>query len=238
MPADLDLPQLAAIGLIFLAWSLYTPVLASIGRGTHNIQLHAVRRHWMHMLFRSPRENRVFDGVMMGHIINSVSFFGSATLIVLASVVGMLAGVNGVYASVGTSRFIAAMSVDLFAIHLAVLAAILAFSFFSFTYAQRKLAYTIAMIGALRDASENTPHCKVMIDQTAIVLTEAVGSINTGIRGFYYAVAALFLFAGPAHAVVMTVLITGVLYYRQKFSPTAIAIARYVDALAKVEKGE
>ena len=48
-----------------------------------------------------------------------------------------------------------------------------------------------------------------MGEQTARVLTEAVRSINNGIRGFYYAMAALFLFAGPYACIAATVLITG-----------------------------
>jgi uncharacterized membrane protein len=64
-----------------------------------------------------------------------------------------------------------------------------------------------------------------------VVLTEAVRSINTGIRGFYYAIAALFLFAGPYAAIAATLAITALLYYRQLFSPTAVAIAKYVDVL-------
>ena len=67
--------------------------------------------------------------------------------------------------------------------------------------------------------------------QDPVVLTEAVRSINNGIRGFYYAIAALFLFAGPYAAISATVAITALLFYRQLFSPTAVAIARYVDAL-------
>ncbi len=35
-----------------------------------------------------------------------------------------------------------------------------------------------------------------MGEATARVLTEAVRSINSGIRGFYYSIAALFLFTG------------------------------------------
>ena len=75
-----------------------------------------------------------------------------------------------------------------------------------------------------------------MGEQSAVVLTEAVRSINTGIRGFYYAVAALFLFAGPYACIAATLAITALLYYRQLFSPTAVAIAKYVDVLKGVKE--
>jgi uncharacterized membrane protein len=236
LPPDLDFPHAAAIALIFLLWAMYAPSLRYIGKGSLNIQLHTVRVHWMRMLLQTSRDHRTFDAVMFGHIMNSVAFFGSATLIVLAGLVGTLANISGLYATVREIEFFPAMSIKLFAMHLLVLTVILATSFFSFTYAQRKLAYTLALIGGLREAPGDSPECQIMIEKTATVLTESVKSINNGIRGFYFAIAALFLFAGPLVAIVMTVLITSVLYYRQKFSVTARAIARYVEALEQLPR--
>ena len=117
----------------------------------------------------------------------------------------------------------------------AILTLILALSFFAFTYALRKMAYTFALLGGLQESAAGTPESRIMVEQTATVLTEAVRSINNGIRGFYYAIAALFLFAGPYICMAATIIITGVLYYRQMFSPTAIAIGRYVEALKKIK---
>ncbi len=127
------------------------------------------------------------------------------------------------------------MSADLFALNFALVTFILLLSLFAFTYALRKMAYVFALLGGLDVAPAQTPEITVMADQTARVLTEAVRSINTGIRGFYYAVAALFLFAGPVVCIVATLLITGLLYYRQLYSPTAVAIAKYVAALKRVK---
>jgi uncharacterized membrane protein len=96
------------------------------------------------------------------------------------------------------------------------------------------MAYTFALMGGLQQAPAHLPEADIMVEKTATVLTEAVRSINAGIRGFYFAVAALFLFAGPYVSLVMTLLITGVLFYRQLFSPTARAIGSYVDALDRI----
>ena len=117
----------------------------------------------------------------------------------------------------------------------AILTLILALSFFAFTYALRKMAYTFALLGGLQESAADTPESRIMVEQTATVLTEAVRSINNGIRGFYYAIAALFLFAGPYICMAATIIITGVLYFRQMFSPTAIAIGRHVEAFKKIK---
>ena len=90
------------------------------------------------------------------------------------------------------------MTRRLFTLYFALLTLILALCFFAFTYALRKMAYTFAMLGGLAgNTGAESPESEIMGEQSAMVLTEAVRSINTGIRGFYYAIAALFLFAGP-----------------------------------------
>ena len=150
----------------------------------------------------------------------------------LAGLVGALANVNSVFLLTRDLHFLdKAMTRELFTLYFSLLTLILALCFFAFTYALRKMAYTFAMLGGLQATRAESPEGKVMGEQSAVVLTEAVRSINAGIRGFYYAIAALFLFAGPYVAIAATLVITGLLYYRQLFSPTAVAIARYVDVL-------
>ncbi len=235
MPYDFDLPHLMAVGLIFLMWAAYGPILSLLGRGTLNAQLHVVRLRWMRMLLNSPRENRVIDAIMLGQLSNSMSFFGSATLILLAGLVGTLASINRVHASLTTMSFFPPMSLGVFSMNFASLTVIMAAAFFSFTYALRKLAYALAMIGGLNNADARTPHCTVMIAQTAVVLTESVKSLNNGIRGYYFAVSALFLFVGPYVAMAVTIAVSVLLLYRQGFSTESLAIERYVAAMNDLE---
>lgn len=231
MPYDFDSLRLFALFLVFAMWGSYGPILNWLGRGTLNAQLHVVRLRWMRMSLESHRENRVFDGILLGQLSASMSFFGSATLIVLASLLGTLAGIGGVHAAMTRLEFFPPISLGLFTLYFAALTLIMAFSFFNFTYAIRKLGYTIAMIGGLNEARTANAHSQVMIAQTAVVLTESVKSLNNGIRGYYFAIATLLLFAGPWFGMAMTLLISGVLLYRQGFSAEALAIERYVEAM-------
>lgn len=231
LPGDFAWPHLIAILLIFGLWGCYSQILSIFGRGSLNMQLHAVRQRWFSVHQRIHREHRVIDAILLGHISSSISYFGSATLIVLAGLVGTLANVNRIYVMSRELKFLAPMSEDMFALNFAILTLILALSFFAFTYALRKMAYTCALLGGLQETPEKNPQSEIMVEQAARVLTEAVRSINNGIRGFYYAIAALFLFGGPYVCIGATLLITGVLYYRQLFSPTAIAIGKYVTAM-------
>lgn len=123
------------------------------------------------------------------------------------------------------------MSVELLAINLATVTLVLAISFFSFTYALRKLIYTVALTGGLPEQGEQSPVLKAQISATATVLSEAIHSFNNGIRGYYYAVAALFLLVGPVACMIATGLVMAMLFYRQTMTPTARAIGAYVSAV-------
>lgn len=236
LPVDFGWPHFFAVALIFSLWWFYGPVLSLFGKGSLNNQLHYVRMQWFRVHHGLHRQDRVFDALLMGHISGSISYFGSATLLVLAGLVGTLVNVNRIYIMAQDLKFLSPMTADLFTLYFALLTLILALCFFAFTYALRKMAYTFALLGGLQEAPADTPEANIMGEQAATVLTEAVRSINNGIRGYYYAVATLFLFAGPYVSMVATLLITGVLYYRQLYSPTAAAIGKYVEALKRLSK--
>lgn len=236
LPVDFGWPNAMAVGLIFFLWTCYGPILSVFGKGSLNSQLHYVRMQWFRVHHGVHRQDRVFDAILLGHISNSVSYFGSATLIVLAGLVGTLVNVNRIYIAAQDVKFLAPMTADLFAMYFGILTLILALSFFAFTYALRKMAYTFALLGGLEEIPAETPEANIMSEQAATVLTEAVRSINNGIRGYYYAVATLFLFGGPYVCMIATLLITAVLYYRQLSSPTAVAIGKYVEALRRITK--
>ena len=229
MPADITILHLGAVALLAIAWYGYSPFLRIFGKGSLNAQLTVVRQRWMDTSMN--RELRMPDAMLLGHIINSVAFFGSATLIVLAGLIGAATNINRIHGLTSDLPFLGPMSLELFSFNLAVVAVVLAVSFFFFTYALRKLIYTAAMLGGLPIDPPKGPRRDGLVDATATVLTEAVKSFNSGIRGFYFAVAALFLFAGPLPCIGATVFVIIILIWRQMTTRTATAIGQYVEWL-------
>ena len=71
-PADLT-----ALGLFLIAWFAYEPVLRRVsrGEGAINTNMTVVRRAWMRNM--ASRELKLVDSQLMGHVINSASFFAS-----------------------------------------------------------------------------------------------------------------------------------------------------------------
>lgn len=229
LPSDFDLPQGAAIVILFLAWFSYSTVLMIVARGSLNEQLSTVRTQWLRLSI--GRGQKPFDAILLGHIVNSIAFFGSATMIVLAGFITLFANVKSVHGTASELTLTDGSSFELFVIHFTVLSTILALSFFSFTYALRKLIYVLALVGALPEGEldDHGEACRIeMVDCAATVLSEALKTFNFGIRGYYYAVAALGLFVSPWLCLGLTAIATAILMYRQIATRTAAAVQGYV----------
>ena len=225
---SLTFPHLLAIAVLLISWVSYGFVLGKFAKGTLSSKLSFVRLRWV--IASAGRVQKPFDGMLLGHIINSVAFFGSATLLVLAGVIGLFASMGTIHAVVQSLPFAAQMTAEIFAINLLVIGFLLTVSFFLFTYSLRKFVYLVAIMGAL-PTDDNHPRQQSLFVAPSTVLSEAIKSFNSGIRGYYYAIPALFLFVSPAASIAATGLISFMLYYRQTRTKTAKAIEDFVEAL-------
>lgn len=233
LPHDFGLMHGLAALFLLGCWFLYSTVLAMFGRGSLNAQLAVVRRYWLSAATR--RAAKPFDAILLGQIINSTSFFGSATLIVLAAILTSFTRVKEIHGTISELHFVTPVSLSMFALELAFLAFVVALCFFSFTYALRKLVYVLALLGALPDKSEDCPTHDALVEATTTVMSEAIKTFNFGIRGYYYAVAALCLLVSPMASMVATAVVTVTLFYRQLMTPTARAIQDYVEAAKELK---
>ena len=233
-PSDVTLAHYIAFSLVPFCWLAYSWILSLLGHRTLNSQLAVVRRHWVQAI--AKRAAKPFDAVLLGHIVHSVAFFGSATLIVLAGVFTVFTRLEDIHKTISRLDFLSQTSFELFALQFGFLSLVLAVCFFSFTYSLRKLVYAIALIGALPEPSDNIPVHDVLVCHAATVLSEAIQSFNFGIRGYYYAVASLFLFVSPYAAILATLVATITLIYRQIATPTSRAIVAYVETTKTIER--
>ena len=238
LPADFDVLHAVALVALFAAWFSYSLMLRLFGSGSLNEQLSTVREQWLGTA--ATRGQKPFDAILLGHIVNSIAFFGSATLIVLAGVASVFASARSVHETVSALALAGPSSFDLFVLHLAVVGSILALAFFSFTYALRKLIYVLALVGALPEGTltgEASDQRDQMVCASAIVLSEALKTFNFGIRAYYYSAAALGLFVSPWVCMALTFLATVTLLYRQTRTATAGAIRSYVTVAGQSSMG-
>ena len=212
----------AALALFFVCWLGYGPLLDLLARrtGTLNDDMTIIRRVWMTAM--THREIRLVDSQLMGHSINSASFFASTNLLLIAAVAGILFGgqsaLEGV-ASVGGERVATAV----LEAKLALVLVCLVRGLLDFIWSLRQMNYTLALIGAAPEA--HTEADRVALGEAAThLLNPALSAFSQGVRGYYFALAAAAWLFGSLWLGLGVVLAFCLLIWRQSGSPAARAI--------------
>jgi len=211
-----------ALVLFFIAWLGYGPLLKLIARrsGSLNDDMLVVRDSWMTAM--THREMRLIDSQLMGHSINSASFFASTNLLLIAAVASVLFGGENAlrgFAAVGAE----AVPVKILEAKLALVLICLARGFLDFIWALRQMNYALALIGAAPEIHSETD--KVAYGHAvARVLNPALGGFSQGVRGYYFALAAAAWLFGPLWLALGVVSAFSLLVWRQAGSPAAQAV--------------
>jgi uncharacterized membrane protein len=181
-----------------------------------------VRGAWMSNMVR--RENRFLDGQLLGQTLSSASFFASSNLILIAAAGGVLFGGQATFRNVSSLEVIQTSSRLLFEAQLGLVVLTLSRGLLDFIWGIRQLNYVLAAIGATPEhADDETFHA--FGDVVGRLLNPALHSVNSGVRGYYFALAAAAWLFGPIPFIVATVGAVSLLIWRQRRSPAAYAIA-------------
>ena len=218
-----------AATLFVLCWLGYGPVMEAVGRrwGTLNADMVHIRYAWMAAM--TGREVRLLDSQLMGHTINSASFFASTNLLLIAAVAGILFGGESAlrgFAAVGAE----AVSIPLLEAKLALILVCLARGLMDFIWSIRQMNYTVALIGAAPEI-EGKRDRKAFGQATARLLNPALASFSQGVRGYYFALAAATWLFGPLWLAGGVIWAFGLLVWRQQGSSAARAIREAHDLL-------
>lgn len=210
-----------ALALFLVCWLGYEPLLSVLARrsGSLNADMAHVRLAWMRAMTR--RETRLIDSQLLGHTLNSGSFFASANLLLIAAVAGVLFG--GEQALRGVADVGASPSTEGLEIKLGLVLICLARGLLDFIWSIRQMNYTLALIGAAPETGEPGDH-DAFAQATAAVLNPALGAFSQGVRGYYFALAAAAWLFGPLWLAAGVASAFTLLVWRQAASPAAQAI--------------
>ena len=211
-----------ALFLFFTAWLGYGPLLKLIARrsGSLNDDMLIVRDSWMTAM--THREMRLIDSQLMGHSINSASFFASTNLLLIAAVAGILFGGENAlkgFAAVGAE----AVPMKILEAKLALVLVCLARGFLDVIWSLRQMNYALALIGAAPEIHTETDRVAYG-HAVAQVLNPALGGFSQGVRGYYFALAAAAWLFGPVWLALGVISAFGLLVWRQAGSPAARAV--------------
>lgn len=213
--------DVAALVVFLTCWLAYEPTLRLLSRGRHTItgDMVLLRRFWMGQMVGRSRQ-RLLDSQLLGHALNSASFFASSNLILIAGAAGVLFGGDGGYRVIEDAPLVAESPPLLFSIKLGLIGPCLARGLLDFIWAIRQMNYCVAVIGATpTDASDDM--LAAYAEAATRVMTPALSTFTAGVRGYYFSLAAAAWLFGTLPFVLLTVGAVILLAWRQAASPAA-----------------
>lgn len=221
-----------ALGWFVLSWAGYNLLIDRIVSRPHGLNQHmqVVRQFWMDTMQR--RGDRVIDAILIGHLIHSVSFFASATMLLIAALVGTLAGLTQAFEAVMSLSMTVKTTKQLFEIKVLLLAAVFVYAFFKFTWSLRQYNYVCALVGAMLPAPSTDAHI-AHGEPAGRLLSLAVMNFNGGLRAYYFALAVLSWLIHPVAFIAVSSWMLLVLLRRQFGSRTLAAIRAFNDNRTK-----
>ena len=226
----LDLDELtlnaAALAVFLACWIGYRLWLRLLWgpRGTINADMNTVRVRWM-LTMAHRKDQRLLDGQLMGHALSFGSFFASSNLILIAAAGGVLFGGDSTYHKVLQAPGLAHASRLLFDAKIVLITATLARGLMDFIWSIRQMNYALAVIGAAPEQAP--PHWfGAYAEAAARILNPAFASANSGVRGYYFALAAAAWLVGPWTLAGASIAVTALLLWRQKHAAAAEGVRR------------
>jgi uncharacterized membrane protein len=232
VPGDVAVIDIVAIVWLLVVWGSYNLIMDRLlmRRVGLNQYMKDVRRSWM--LRMLDRDNRITDAALVGSVMHSVSFFASATMLVMVGLVGFLSAVDQAHGALSELSFTVKTSKTLFEMKVLALLAIFIYAFLKFTWALRQFNYSCALIGAAPPAPVASPEREAAASQIAELLSLAISSFNGGLRAYYFSLAVLTWFVQPWLFIIVTGWMLMVLLRRQLLSRTFRTIRGHHDAIA------
>ena len=215
-----------AMVVFFVSWAGYAH-FARRGAGSQRSVLaatNAVRRQWM--LQTTYREVRVIDGVVIQNLSTSPSFFASTTILIIGGLLAVL-GTDKATELVRDLPFAARTTTLIFDLKLILLLGIFVYTFFRFTWSMRQYTFGALLIAAAPEAerfvSEGLSR-EAFADRAGRVVGLAAETFNDGLRGYYFAFAAIGWFFSPVVFVLATFGVVTILYQREFRSEVLVVL--------------
>jgi uncharacterized membrane protein len=183
-----------------------------------------IRHQWM--LQATYREVRVLDGVVVQNLSTSPSFFASTTILIIGGLVAVLGITDKATELVREIPFAARTSNLVFDMKILILLAIFVYTFFRFTWSMRQYTFGALMVASAPEAKQFEAQGlsrDAFADKAGRIVSLAAETFNDGLRGYYFAFAAMAWFISPWLFIVGTFTVVSVLY-RREFHSDVLAV--------------
>ncbi|HEY4254072.1 MAG TPA: DUF599 domain-containing protein [Roseomonas sp.] len=214
-----------ALAIFFLAWIGYAVIVdrvPGIRRQSVIAAMDEHRRMWMRQV--PGRENRIADISIIGNLMSSTSFLANTCIFILGGLMALMSGPE-----VGRRIF----AIIPFAqppadpvgweIRITLMLVIFVRAFFDLTWAMRQFNYGSILLGSMATARD--PHAMLQADMAAKVLNRGALHFNSGLRAYYFGLAALAWLIHPLALICATLWVVQELHRREFRSAVRDAVA-------------
>ncbi len=223
MLAGLSYLDLLAVGVFVALFAGYT-YLADHRFAEHGL-MGATARHrirWMEQML--ARENRIYDSTLVANIARSPTFFAQTSLLILGGLIAVLGAGDRVVGIVAEVPF--AQGQATWHVKIALEIVIFIYAFFKFTWSMRQFNYLMIVMGAAppHGSQGAMDDGRRVVARASRISDIATQHFNSGIRGYYFGLAALGWFVHPLLLMAVSALVLLVLWRREFHSRTLDAL--------------
>jgi len=223
----ITLVDIIALIVFFSCWVGYR-YFAELGkRGREGLVgiTHEYRLQWA--MESTAREIPVACGSLTGNLMNSVSFYASTTIYIIAGLFALFGTIDQLEVLTVDMHLTDRVSRELIQLKLLLLIFIFITAYFKFTWSLRQFNFLCILIGGTvyEKNMPNKEHWLKISKRMARINSQAGNEFNRGIRSYYYGIASLSWFIHPWLFIAATIWVTGLLYHRD-FHSKALKILR------------
>lgn len=206
----LDWLALAVFAACWMGYATVVDRVPSIHARSVIAAMDEQRRRWMRSALE--RDNRISDISIIGNLMSSTSFLANTSIFILGALVAML-GTPDLGRRIFSAVPFAAVPLEDTGWEMRVFLLIFIFvrAFFELTWALRQFNYTSICVGGLG----NTPDSIRQAEVAAQVANRAARHFNTGLRAYYFGLAALAWILHPIALIVSSLLVLRELHRRE-----------------------
>jgi uncharacterized membrane protein len=179
------------------------------------------RLMWMRRMLE--RDNRIVDSSILRNLLSGSNFFASTTMLILGGLIALLASAAKAVDVVASLPYTQLQTERALEYKILLEIAIFIYAFFKFTWSMRQFNFVSVMVGAA-PSNDKPDEFDAFISRCANVAQLAGEDNNRGLRAYYFGLAALTWFFHPLAMIGFTIIVIGVLYYREFMSRTMRAL--------------
>lgn len=235
---QINLLDIVAFAWFLVCWLGYSAFARRAAKTTDTLSsvLYKFRKEWIEKLSITGMSE--VDAELLASLERQVSFLASTSLLILASLVGVLSTASDIFMNLSTLSFVSVVSLQVIQLKLLILIIIFTYAFFTFTWSVRQYGFCFILFGSsfntvrYYDMAEGYQAIAKNRDFKAMakVLDRAAHSYNYGLRAYFFALAVLGWFINP-WVFMIACAITVLVLYRREFKSTtvqALILARQV----------